>query len=110
MNKYPILRSWLFYMVSLVVLYACYHLLFYIDSMSDSKNHILIFLLIGTYIALGVFLNIMITNKLIKESIIEYHEFTNTIDNIAGDKIWMLVSWIISYPLFLIKFTITETL
>jgi hypothetical protein len=106
MKEHPILRSWLFYFGSLAILYGCYELLFYLDSFSVKKNHKLVFLLIGTYLILGFVLNIMINNKLINDSVIEYHEYTNTIGNIAKSKILSLVFWIISYPLLLIQLSI----
>ena len=108
MKEYPILRSWLFYFSSLAILYGCYELLFYLDSFSYKKNHKLVFLLIGTYLILGFLLNIMINNKLINDGVIEYHEYTNTIGNVAKSKILSLVFWIISYPILLIQLSIIK--
>ncbi len=108
MKEHPMLRSWLFYFGSLAILYGCYELLFYLDSFSVKKNHKLVFLLIGTYLILGFFLNIMINNKLINENIIEYHEYTNTVESIAKSKILSLVFWIIVYPKLLMQLLITK--
>ena len=108
MQNSPILRSWLFYFGSLAILYGCYELLFYLDSLSTKKNHKLVFLLIGTYLILGFFLNSMINNKLINDDIIEYHKYKSTVSSVALSKILSLVFWIVSYPILLVEVTIIK--
>lgn len=60
-------------------------------------------ILVGMYFILGIALNILITRRLMDSGLMEYHQFTNTIDNVFRDKITYMIFWIFKYPVLLLK-------
>jgi hypothetical protein len=102
----PILKSFLYYLSALIVLYLSYKLLIGLEQMGvmDSrKNKAWALVPIAVYIGLGIALNISIMRRLMESGYLEYHQFTNTIDNIFRDKIQYMIFWIFKYPFLLLK-------
>jgi len=107
-QKYPILRSWIYYILAILLLYLSYKFLLGLENLGfiDSrKNKGWVLVLVGVYIVLGIALNILITRRLMDEQYIEYHQFSNTIGNIFRDKISFMIFWIFKYPILLLQIT-----
>ena len=102
----PVLRSFIYYLTALIALYISYKGLLTIEQMGfiDSrKNKGWVLVLVGIYFSLGIFLNIVIIRRLMDSGFMEYHQFTNTIENIFRDKLFFIMFWIFKYPIFLLK-------
>ena len=56
-----------------------------------------------SYFAFGIFLGKKVHNELV-----EYHPVHATIDNIAGDKIRMIIFWILKYPFLFFSLAIAK--
>ena len=106
-KKYrPILRSWAYYIIALLLVYATYKFFLALDTAGiiDSRaNKKWVLVLPAIYLFCGVMLNILIMKKLMTERYLEYHQFYNTVDNIFRDKLSFLFLWVIKYPFLLLK-------
>ena len=111
-EKYrPILRSWVYYIVALLLVYGTYKFFLALDiaGIIDSRaNKKWVLVLPAIYLFCGVMLNILIMRKLMAERYLEYHQFSNTIENIFMDKLWFLFLWPIKYPFLLLKISTIE--
>jgi len=102
----PILKSFIYYLLAVAVLYLSYRLLLGLEEigMIDSRrNKGWMLVLVGVYFVLGILLNVVIMRRLMDSDYLEYHQFTNTVDNIFRDKIQYLVFWLLKYPILLLK-------
>lgn len=61
--------------------------------------------LAGYYFASGIVLNIIVLRRLV-----QWHEMYNTIDNVAGAKVRMILLWPLAYPFLFIKILIVKFL
>jgi hypothetical protein len=111
-EKYrPILRSWVYYIVALLLVYGTYKFFLALDiaGIIDSRaNKKWVLVLPAIYLFCGVMLNILIMRKLMAERYLEYHQFSNTIENIFMDKLRFLFLWPIKYPFLLLKISTIE--
>ncbi len=105
-KKYPILRSWLYYVLAVLLLYLSYKFLLGLEHagiIDSRKNKGWVLVLVGIYLIIGIALNVLITRKLMDEQYIEYHHLSNTIGNIFRDKISFMLFWVFKYPILLVQ-------
>lgn len=108
----PVLRSLGYYILAVFAVITTYKILLELDLMGiidTRENKSLILILPGVYLICGYLLNVFITNRLIKDGYLEYHQFSNTIDSIARDKFKFLIFWVFKYPFFLLQIAFIET-
>lgn len=86
------------YTIFSVILVICYRL-------AVGPSQISLTALAVYYLASGIILNIVVLKRLI-----EWHQMYNTIDNVAGAKIRMILFWPFAYPILFIKILIVKYL
>jgi hypothetical protein len=69
------------------------------------NSQYIIIAFIAPYIFSGVFLR-----KKVHENLVKYHFMSNTLDNVAFDKIKIILFWFYYYPFFFAKLTINKYL
>jgi magnesium-transporting ATPase (P-type) len=60
------------------------------------------------YFGCGILLNVFIIRKLVNEGRVEYHPLSDTISNVFGEKIVMLIFWPLRYFFFLSQTTLIK--
>lgn len=87
-------KAWGYYIVTSVFMIALTVILINLVP----AGGLIVFILIAFHIAVGANLNIKVLRRLI-----EWHEMYNTVNNVAGAKIRMIIFWPLAYPILYLK-------